>query len=41
MTLLRASAPPRESNTVIIHAEARRRGEDYVRFALDGSIRCS
>ncbi len=34
MTLLRASAPPRELNTLIIRAEARRRGEDYMRFAL-------
>jgi hypothetical protein len=33
MTFLRASAPPRESNIVIIHAEARRRGEDYGRSA--------
>ena len=37
MTILRASAPPRELNTAIIHAEARRRGENYMRFASDGS----
>ncbi len=37
MTFLRASAPPRESNIVIIHAETRKRGEDYWRFALVGS----
>ena len=37
MTILRASAPPRELNTAIIHAEARRRGENYGRFALVGS----
>jgi hypothetical protein len=37
MTLLRVFAPPRELNIVIIRAEARRRGEEYARFALDGS----
>jgi hypothetical protein len=36
MNLLRVSAPPRELNIVIIRAEARRRGEGYMRFALDG-----
>ncbi len=37
MTFLRVSAPPRELNTLIIRVEARRRGEGYERFALDGS----